>query len=66
MIEITLEEGDRIDWALKAFKRKVLKAGVLQEIRNRRHYVPPSKARQLKTAAARRRARSAARRTART
>jgi small subunit ribosomal protein S21 len=62
MIEITLEEGDRIDWALKSFKRKVLRAGVLQEVRKRRHYVKPSEARQLKSEAAQRRARSKSRR----
>jgi small subunit ribosomal protein S21 len=62
MIEITLEEGDRIDWALKSFKRKVLRAGVLQEVRKRRHYVKPSEARQLKSEAAQRRARSKTRR----
>jgi ribosomal protein S21 len=26
MIEVKLEEGDRLDWALKAFKRKMLKS----------------------------------------
>ena len=65
MIQVTLEEGDRIDWALKAFKRKVLKEGLLKEIRRRRHYVKPSEARQLKSEAAQRRVRSAARRAAR-
>jgi small subunit ribosomal protein S21 len=55
MIEIVLAEGDRIDWALKAFKRRILKDGVLKELRRRRHYVKPSEARQLKSAAARRR-----------
>ena len=29
MPEIILEETDRIDWALKSFKRQVLKAGIL-------------------------------------
>lgn len=66
MIQITLDEGDRIEWALKAFKRKVLKDGLFQELRSRQHYVKPSKARQLKSLAARRRARSAARRAGRT
>jgi small subunit ribosomal protein S21 len=61
MIEITLEEGDRIDWALKTFKRKVQKAGVLAEVRKRRHYVKPSIAKALKSDAARRRARSRSR-----
>lgn len=58
MIEIQLEEGDRIDWALKSFKRMVQRAGVLAEVRRRRHYVKPSEARQLKSEAAQRRARS--------
>ncbi|MGH7516907.1 MAG: 30S ribosomal protein S21 [Gemmatimonadales bacterium] len=58
MIEVRLEETDRIDWALKAFKRKVQKSGILQDLRRKRHYVKPSEARQLKAAAARRRKRS--------
>jgi small subunit ribosomal protein S21 len=65
MIEITLAEGDRVEWALKAFKRKVMKEGVLKEVRRRRHYVKPSEARQLKSEAAQRRRRSAARRATR-
>jgi small subunit ribosomal protein S21 len=65
MIHITLEEGDRVDWALKTLKRKALKEGLFKELRRRRHYVKPSEARQLKTQAAQRRARSAARRAAR-
>ena len=58
MIEIRLAEGDRVDWALKAFKRKVQRAGILTEVRRRRHYVKPSEARQFESEAARRRARS--------
>lgn len=53
MPEIQLNETDRIEWALKAFKRQVLKSGVLRELRRRRHYVKPSEARQLKSKAAR-------------
>ncbi len=55
MIEVKLEESDKIDWALKTFKKKVMKSGILKELRKRRHYVKPSEARQLKSAAARRR-----------
>lgn len=55
MIEIKLEEADRIEWALKAFKRKVQKSGILRELRRKRHYTKPSEARQLKSKAARRR-----------
>ena len=62
MIEITLAEGDRVEWALKAFKRKVMREGVLTELRRRRHYVKPSEARQLKSEAAQRRARKRPRR----
>lgn len=58
MIEVKLDEGDRLEWALKAFKKKVLKSGILKELRRKRHYVKPSEARQLKSAAARRRART--------
>lgn len=58
MIEITLAETDRLDWALKAFKKKVQRSGLLQELRRKMHHVKPSEARQLKSAAARRRARS--------
>jgi small subunit ribosomal protein S21 len=58
LVEVYLEDGDRIDAALRVFKKKVQRAGVLQDIRKRRHYVKPSEARQLKTAAAQRRQRS--------
>jgi small subunit ribosomal protein S21 len=58
MIELNLGESDRIEWALKAFKKKVQKAGILKDLRERRHYVKPSEARQKKAAAARRRDRS--------
>ena len=51
MVEVNLGEGDRIEGALRVFKKKVQRAGVLQDLRRRRHYVKPSEARQLKTAA---------------
>jgi small subunit ribosomal protein S21 len=58
MIEVTLDESDRLDWALKTFKKKVVKAGILKDLRRKKHYVKPSEAKQLKAAAARRRART--------
>ena len=61
MVEVTLDESDRLDWALKTFKKKVLKSGILKDLRKKRHYVKPSEARQLKAAAARRRGRSPSR-----
>lgn len=65
MIEVKLEEGDRIDWALKTFKKKVLRSGVLKDLRKKRHHVKPSEARQLKSKEARRRARTRPRASAR-
>lgn len=56
-IEIVLSDDDRLDWALKALRRKVAKAGILREVRRRRYYVTPSAARALKQAEARRRRR---------
>lgn len=57
MIEVTLNDTDRIEFAIKAFRRKVQKAGILRELRERRHYLKPSVARKLKSAAAQRRLR---------
>jgi small subunit ribosomal protein S21 len=65
MPEIILNETDRLDWALKMFKRQMLKAGVSQELRRRRHYVKPSEARQIKSKAAQRARDKATRKAAR-
>jgi small subunit ribosomal protein S21 len=54
MPEIVLAENDRLDWALKVFKRRMQQAGILQELRKRRHHVKPSAARQMKSKAAQR------------
>jgi len=54
MPEITLSEGDRIDWALKEFKRLMQRAGILRELRRRRHHVKKSEARLIKSKAAQR------------
>ncbi len=62
MAEVTIGEGDRLEWALKAFKRKVLRSGILKDLRKKRFYVKPSTAKRLKAAAARRRLRTDLRR----
>lgn len=54
MPTIELNDADRIEWALKAFKRQVQKAGILREVRRRRHYVKPSEARRIKAKGAQR------------
>lgn len=65
MPEIILSDTDRIDWALKTFKRQMQKSGVLRELRRRRHYIKPSEARQLKSKAAQRARDKAARKPSR-
>jgi small subunit ribosomal protein S21 len=65
MPEILLAETDRLDWALKTFKRQVQKSGILHELRRRRHHVKPSEARKLKSKAAQRARAKAARAAAR-
>ncbi|MCH7716563.1 MAG: 30S ribosomal protein S21 [Gemmatimonadetes bacterium] len=62
MPEVTIGEGDRLEWALKAFKRKVMRSGILKDLRKKRFYVKPSTAKRLKAAAARRRLRTDLRR----
>jgi len=54
MPAIVLNDTDRVEWALKAFKREVQKSGIMRELRRRRHHVKPSEARQLKSKAAQR------------
>lgn len=61
MPEIILADTDRLDWALKTFKRQVATSGILREYRRRQHYVKPGAARLLKAKAAKR-ARDKARR----
>lgn len=65
MTEIILSESDRLDWALKTFRRKVQRSGVLKDVRKKRFYLKPSAAKRKKAQAAERRRRSAARRSRR-
>jgi small subunit ribosomal protein S21 len=55
MVLISLESTDRLEWAIKSFKKKVERAGILRELRKRRHYEKPSQVRNRKAAAAKRR-----------
>jgi small subunit ribosomal protein S21 len=64
MPEMILEDNDRIDYALRVFKKKMQRSGILAELRKRRHYLKPSAAKTLKTQAAKR-ARDKAKRLAR-
>ena len=55
MSEIRVGENESLENALKRFKRKCARAGVIQEIRKREHYEKPSVRRKKKSEAARKR-----------
>ncbi len=42
MLIIDVKEGESIDRALKKYKRKFERAGVIKELRRRKHFVKPS------------------------
>lgn len=57
MSEVRIEEGESLESALKRFKKKVQKAGILTEIRRREHYEKPSVKKKRKQAQARKKRR---------
>jgi len=57
MPEITLTDDESFERALKRFKKKCEKAGILSDLREYRHYEKPSERRKRKMAAARRKGR---------
>ena len=57
MSEVRIEDGESLESALKRFKKKVQKAGILTEIRRREHYEKPSVKKKRKRAQARRKKR---------
>ncbi len=48
MIVVPVKEGENIEKALKKFKRKFEKTGVVKELRNRQQYDKPSVIKRLK------------------
>lgn len=57
MSEVKIEDGESLESALKRFKKKVQKAGILTEVRRREHYEKPSVKRKRKSAQARKKRR---------
>ncbi len=49
---VTLKENENINQALRRFKKKVEDSGVLDELRDREHYVKPTTRRKKAAAAA--------------
>lgn len=57
MSEVRIEDGESLESALRRFKKKVQKAGILTEIRRREHYEKPSVKKKRKRAQARKKRR---------
>ena len=57
MSEIRVQEGESLESALKRFKRKCARSGVMAEVRKREHYEKPSVKRKKKAEAAAKNAR---------
>ena len=55
MSEIKVGENESLENALRIFKRKCSRAGVLSEVRKREHYEKPSVKKKKKSEAARKR-----------
>ncbi len=55
VVEIQLGENDRLDWALKQFRRRMIRSGMFKDMRRKRFYEKPSEARKAKSKAAERR-----------
>jgi len=60
MSVITVYGDESLEKAIRRFKRKCERSGVLREVRMRRHYEKPSVKKKRKAAAARKRVRKAA------
>ncbi len=59
MVEVILSENDNLDWALRRFRRRVIRSGLMRDMKKHRYYEKPSVAKRRKAkAAARRRARA--------
>jgi small subunit ribosomal protein S21 len=55
LAEVQVGPGESIESALKRFKKKIQKAGILSEIKRRERYEKPSVKRKRKAEAARKR-----------
>jgi small subunit ribosomal protein S21 len=55
VVEIEIAETGRLDWALKQFRRRMIRSGLFKDMRRKRFYEKPSEARKVKAKAALRR-----------
>ena len=57
MPEVHIDEGENFEKALKRFKKKCEKAGILSDLRKHRHFEKPSEKRKRKLNSAKRKMR---------
>ena len=57
MPEVFIDEGENFEKALKRFKKKCEKAGILSDLRKHRHFEKPSEKRKRKLNSAKRKMR---------
>ena len=55
MIEVNVKENEPFEKALRRFKKKWEKAGILRDVRARAYYIKPSEARKIAKRSKRRR-----------
>ena len=57
MLEVIIHDDENFERALRRFKKKCEKAGILSDLRKHRHFEKPSEHRKRKQSAARRKGR---------
>ncbi|MEB3829888.1 30S ribosomal protein S21 [Phormidium sp. CCY1219] len=57
MTQVVVGENEAIESALRRFKRQVSRAGILADVKSRRHFETPQEKRKRKASAARRKRR---------
>ena len=50
MVEVSVKKGEELQRALRRFKKKYEKAGILKEVKRKSFYLKPSAAKKLKKA----------------
>ena len=53
MVEVSVKKGEELQRALRRFKKKYEKAGILKEVKRKSFYLKPSAAKKLKKAKSR-------------
>ncbi len=55
MAEVTIQEGESLEGALRRFKRKVQQEDIIKEIKRHSYYLKPGEKKRVKAALARKR-----------